>query len=347
MNIISYIEKFPKKVVELSQISNAVTASYELLAEEMTRLIQEGVLMPIKSSGLNGRRPALYNRYKIMKAEKDHTEALAQIRLLHGKFDHQYYLSHPENYLAQETEIKALSNYLWHRVSELQVPMSINERSFSIFTKEKLLKSIENQFNTFFRMHDFIWEDLNTYATPEPFFEYIHPETEEGDILIVENKDTWYTLRKIMREEHVTKLFGITFRVLLYGEGKKITRQSGRLREYQEEVLGDGYHKFYYFGDLDYEGISIFQEAKMKNPEITMELFLPAYSQMLQDQGNIEYPMTRDHRTPRADLTSFLAFFSEEYQQKILNILDSGQYIPQEILNYSILRSLMKGNNDV
>lgn len=338
-----YIENYPKKIIELSEIINQSKNSYEEMAETIRCYVEEGFLLPVKSSGLNGRRPALYNKYKILKPEKDHRESFEKIKLLHGRFDHQYYLTHPEQYERISEEIEALSSFLWSRSEELLEPMSINERSFSIFGKEKLLKSIENQFSSYFRMQGFSFEDLHTYPTPEPFFEYIHPSLKEGQILIVENKDTWYTLRKIMREENKPVVFGIPVKVLLYGEGKKITRQSGRLREYMEEVLGEHQNDFYYFGDLDYEGISIYQEAKEKNPEVNVKLLLKAYEAMLEEKLQKAYPETRDHRTPRADLEGFLANFSEEHQKKILQILEKGRYIPQEILNWSLLKSKMKG----
>ena len=338
-----YIENYPKKIIELSEIINQSKNSYEEMAETIRCYVEEGFLLPVKSSGLNGRRPALYNKYKILIPEKDHRESFEKIKLLHGRFDHQYYLTHPEQYERISEEIEALSSFLWSRSEELLEPMSINERSFSIFGKEKLLKSIENQFSSYFRMQGFSFEDLHTYPTPEPFFEYIHPSLKEGQILIVENKDTWYTLRKIMREENKPVVFGIPVKVLLYGEGKKITRQSGRLREYMEEVLGEHQNDFYYFGDLDYEGISIYQEAKEKNPEVNVKLLLKAYEAMLEEKLQKAYPETRDHRTPRADLEGFLANFSEEHQKKILQILEKGRYIPQEILNWSLLKSKMKG----
>lgn len=338
-----YIENYPKKIIELSEIINQSKNSYEEMAETIRCYVEEGFLLPVKSSGLNGRRPALYNKYKILKPEKDHRESFEKIKLLHGRFDHQYYLTHPEQYERISEEIEALSSFLWSRSEELLEPMSINERSFSIFGKEKLLKSIENQFSSYFRMQGFSFEDLHTYPTPEPFFEYIHPSLKEGQILIVENKDTWYTLRKIMREENKPVVFGIPVKVLLYGEGKKITRQSGRLREYMEEVLGEHQNDFYYFGDLDYEGISIYQEAKEKNPEVNVKLLLKAYEAMLEEKLQKAYPETRDHRTPRADLDGFLANFSEEHQKKILQILEKGRYIPQEILNWSLLKSKMEG----
>lgn len=142
----SYIEKYPKKTIELSEILRNTAETYEEAANEIRRMVEEGILIPVKASGFNGRSPVLYNKYKIVKSDKDYTEVFAKIKLLHARFDHQYYLRHPEHYLSIEEEINALSSFLWKRSLELKEPMSINERSFSIFGKEKLLKSIEHQF---------------------------------------------------------------------------------------------------------------------------------------------------------------------------------------------------------
>lgn len=342
-----YIEKYQKKIIELSDIILNSGDSYEEIVVTIKKLVEEHDLSPVKGSGQNGRRPALYNRYKIIEKKKDYADVLNSIKLLHSRFAHQYYLSHPDQYIAIKDDIDCLNDFLWRRSDELIEPMSINERSFSIFGKEKLLKSLEHQFTSYFKLQNFTFQDLNTYHTPEPFFEYIHPRTEDGEILIIENKDTWYTLRKLMKEENMPVLFGIPFKVLIYGEGKKITRQSGRLLEYKEEVLKEKRHTFYYFGDLDYEGIFIYQEAKEKNPEVDIRLLTDAYETMLTEVLYREYPETRDHRKPRADLELFLSNFSEANQEKIIGILEKGQYIPQEVLNYKILKSKMKGMENV
>lgn len=347
LTIRQVIEKHGKKTIDTVDILRQYHGAYEVAAEKILQLNEEGVLSPVRSAGLNGRRPLLHNRYRILEQQEDYRDALRQIRLLHSRFDHQYYLDHPKHYLAGKAEIDAFSDFLWTRSEELQQLMSINERSFSVFGKEKLLKSIEHQFSSYFRMQGFSFEDLGVYLTPEPFFEYIHPDLAVGEVLIIENKDTWYTIRKLMKEEQLKKLFGIPFKVLIYGEGKKITRQAGRLEEYQEEVLKEEMQTFYYFGDLDYEGISIFQEAKEKNPGVDIRLLTGAYEAMLRARCVGPYPRTRDNRKPRADLDSFLSHFNEKDQDKITEILASGSYIPQEILNCQALRSEMEGDGHV
>ena len=347
MRLESFILNRNKKTIDIVEIMQYYGANYEGLVREINALIFRGILEPVAASGSNGRRPAMHNRYRIKKTEVDYTNAYDEIRMLHAKFDHQVYFDRPELYLKYRTEIQALSDFLWNRRNEIDEPMSINERSLSIFGREKYLRENYSLFSGIFKMKEFSLEDLNFYETPEPFFEYVFENSKDSNILVIENKDTWYTLRKVMKDRGCNRIFGVPFHCLIYGEGKKVTRSRGRLREYQDEILGSGSHTFYYFGDLDFEGISIYQETVLKNPEVRVVLFKELYSLMIIEGEKIILPETRDHREPRADLDAFLSHFTVEESQKITNLLKEKRYIPQEILNYHIFDELVKGNGYV
>jgi hypothetical protein len=119
-----------------------------------------------------------------------------------------------------------LDSWLKENQELLKTPVSINERSFQIFHQEKALrenKDLAAVLNFNIRYSGI----LNYYETPEPFFTHnIKPYDEKTtvNILISENKDTWYTLRKIMNASS-KYAFGIRFHILMYGEGKKINRK--------------------------------------------------------------------------------------------------------------------------
>lgn len=101
---------------------------------------------------------------------------------------------------------------------------------------------------------------LNCYDTPEPFFEYVHTRSGPMTVLILENKDTWYTFRKLMQDTGKGVIAGTRVDVLLYGEGNKITKR-GALEEYNAGMLrgrAGQAGEFLYFGDLDQEGIRLF-----------------------------------------------------------------------------------------
>ena len=339
---------------------------YLEFAELVNRLMEEKVLEPVKASGTNGRRPALPNKFRIQKPEKDYTQALEEIKLLHPLFDHSKYAKQPEAYLKHKKEIDALSKFLWEQGDLLKTPMSINERSFQIWGEEKLLKE-KSAVKSIFQFNGWDLSLLNYYETPEPFFEYNFSAAEEMNILIVENKDTWFTIRKIMREDGLNCLFR-EYHVLLYGEGKKIISRNNRLAEYDRLQLGSlpillrqtqhpgaaaaedsaggngqaaaGKNHYYYFGDLDYEGIEIYQTLKADNPELNIYLCTELYSWMLDEAEKYELPKAKAGQR-KVDIRPFLEHFSAAEREKIKHILEQGTYIPQEILSYPLLKEEM------
>ncbi|MCL0101390.1 DUF2220 domain-containing protein [Peptococcaceae bacterium] len=76
-------------------------------------------------------------------------------------------------------------------------------------------------------------------------------------MLIVENKDTFFSLKALF-QEGINRWNGKSFSMLIYGEGRKILKSISFFEEI-EEYKGLS-TSFYYFGDLDAEGISIWYE---------------------------------------------------------------------------------------
>ncbi len=310
---------------------------YDEFAKLVYACIEDNVMDPVKSSGTNGRRPALYNKYRICRSETDYTNAQKDIKMLHPSFNHSKYAKHPEVYVKHKEEINMLSRFLWEHAGQLQHPMSINERSFQIWGQEKLLKD-RSVIAGIFNYNELDLSLLNFYETPEPFFEYIHSNEDEMNILIIENKDTWFSLRKIIREDKVNHLFR-QYHVLLYGEGKKIISRNDRLKEY-DRLLPGSRNCYYYFGDLDFEGIEIYNTLVDTNKELNISLCTELYAWMLQKSTQYDLPKTKAGQRV-TDIQAFLTHFNERECQSINHILHSGLYIPQEILNYSLLKNKM------
>lgn len=325
------------KVEELKVL--AKIDDYNKFVEVINELVADNKLVPVKASGTNGKKiSTLYNKYKLLQLPKDYSEVFDEIKLLSTEFNHQAYLDRPKEYVKYRNEIRALDTFLRNHKDELDVPASVNERSFQIWGREKLIKdgkAVQNIFS--FNGLDIGM--LNYYNTPEPFFEYIHCYEPEMNVLIIENKDTWYTLRKLMREKNIRKLVN-TYNVLLYGEGWKITRNNDMLAYYDKEILKKSKNKYFYFGDLDYEGIGIFTCLKKLYPALAIELDVKFYELMLDISDISKLPKTKDGQQ-KIELQSFLKEFTTEHQSKIRDILVSGKYIPQEILNYKLLSKIM------
>ncbi|MGB7604534.1 MAG: Wadjet anti-phage system protein JetD domain-containing protein [Lutisporaceae bacterium] len=320
-----------KKVREMSEVKD-----YEEYYQLMVSLIENKVINPVKDSGPNGMNPTLYKRYNVIKEQEDYDALIFDIRLLHPILNIEGYLLQPAKYMSHKKWIEPLNTFLITKNEYLDTTVSINERSFQIFYQEKALKD-DKELAGILNFNKEIRDYLNFYITPEPFFDHnifsdSYLKQDIINVLIIENKDTWYTLRKIM-DSKTNELCGIQFHILLYGEGKKINRKSSSLTEYDEIILNTRISKYYYFGDLDYEGINIFNDLILNNPTLDIKLMTPLYCEMLLMSEKVDLPITKDLQNKKA-IERFLSCFDIGYQERVLYILNSRRYIPQEILSY-------------
>ncbi|KLU64798.1 hypothetical protein DEAC_c31260 [Desulfosporosinus acididurans] len=220
---------------ELQRI--AQESDYELFHTQVEKFVESGVLVAVKSSKTNGRIPPLFNRYRIIKPQEDFSAYLESVRRLNPLLNIAGYLQRPELYKKHLEIVEGLSRYLWFARELLEQPMSRKERSFSVWGREKLLDehlALVKEVLKFNRLEETF---LNFYDTPEPFFEYHHQPGELTTVLVIENKDTWFTLRKLMQTSGKSNIAGTEVNVLLYGEGNKITKK-GALEEYKVTMLG-------------------------------------------------------------------------------------------------------------
>lgn len=381
-----YINQISKKLLEYekSRISEKElrkyisVLDYEEYYKIVAELVKNNIITPVKSSGLNGRRPPLYKRYNVIKQEKNYDDLISEIRLLNDKLNIEGYLADPEKYIKHKPWLLPLDHFLKHRSKSLEIPLSINERSFQIFKKEKALRE-DKELAAVLNFNPGLKEVLNYYHTPEPFFMHnitnygikggekdnnenminIQPQQLEQNlqyrqqrlqqhkkqlnILIIENKDTWYTLKNIM-SPNLNCLAGINFDSLIYGEGKKIARKMDSLTEFDKSFFEGAKTTYHYFGDLDYEGISIFYDLINVNSMLDIKLMKALYIAMLNASRDIieELPVTKEKQVKKDELLDwFISFFEPEYQAIIKDILEADRYIPQEILNNEDFRKLI------
>ena len=110
-------------------------------------------------------------------------------------------------------------------------------------------------------------------------------------------------------------VMGMEIGTLIYGAGKGILRSFLDFDLCAEPYMKDCKNRIYYFGDLDYEGIGIYESL----------------AQMAADRRKI-LPDTKEqqNRNIRED---FFSHFREDRKSRMKEVLESGKYIPQEILN--------------
>ena len=269
--------------------------TYQELYQYIVAQIEKGKLAPVRASKTNGKKPEKY--------EKD------------------------------QKNIHLLSEYLSKGKQELEIDKTINERSFEIFHREKFLDQEGGK--ELLKRLEFSLERLNYYETSEPMAYYSHKKTKPQNFLIIENKDTFYSMRKHLIDGN-DEIMGMEIGTLIYGGGKGIYKSFQDYSRAVEPYFEHTENKIYYFGDLDYEGILIYETLCEKYKDnVTITLFTTAYEKMLQKAEVIrmeELPDTKEGQNKNIG-TNFLKQFSLEIQHEIKRILEKNKYIPQEIVN--------------
>ena len=370
------IEKFISKSKDKA-IAEKLTAgidSYKILCDYISEKMDSGDFVPIKRSGSNGKRPPLYNVYWKIEEEKDSSGFDDELNFkLSAKISTEYYKKHTgqslnttidsklqksiyEQYKKDRNAVLKLSEFLKNdsKKQKLEKAESVNERSFEIWNDEKFIKGdSENKSKNenrgrgkrILKNLGLDFSDLNVYETPEPFVSYTFDRLVPQNVLIIENKDTFYTIRKYMQDTGKNVILGEKFGTIIYGSGKKVIASFRDFEYTAEKYLAHRKNKFLYFGDMDYEGIGIYEKLveifKEKSTEgiiaekMMVEPFKEAYIRMYEKAERVgmdRLPVTKEKQNRNIGQV-FASYFESEMWENFENLLLTEKYIPQEIIN--------------
>ncbi len=329
------------KRISLNEIEKKLRAeSYEQLSGYIYDEIENGRLKPVKASKTNGKKPALYEEYWIVekKNETDYRAYEDELNYtMSTAISVDYYLRHLEQYAIDREWVLMLNAYFMHDKGDAAL-VSKNERSFQIWGREKFLQL--EQGRKILKRCGVDASRLSFYETSEPLAYYSSHRRTPQKLLILENKDTFYSMRRHLLAQEQEEIFGVPIGTLIYGAGKGILRSFQDFSFCVEPYMRARENRIYYFGDLDYEGIGIYerlaqafemQQSADRPPDI--QPFLQAYERMLEKARSVrELPCTKEKQN-RSLTGRFFAFFKEREILEMKQILESGRYIPQEILN--------------
>lgn len=308
--------------------------SYKELYNKVLSLIQHNELKPVKASGKNGKKPALYNKYWIIEETEDNSKYMEELSYLFvPMISTNYYLKHIQQYKEDRTWVLLLNQYLKMNRSKLQISKSMNERSFEIWNREKFLR--EEQGKKILKRCGISLEQLNLYETTEPLAYYVQTRKTPQNMLIVENKDTFYSIRRQFLSGN-SLILGKDIGTLIYGAGKGIYRSFQDFLLCVEPYMREKSNVIYYFGDMDYEGIAIYESlAALFDRECKIEVFTEGYLKMLEKAevtGKEQLPSMKLGQNQNIG-TRFWDSFPKDGVDKMQEILKNRRYIPQEILS--------------
>jgi len=296
--------------------------------------LEQGKIKPVKASGTNGKSPALYRAYWLVEEKKDYSVLEEELKYrLHPMISVDYYLSHLEVYEKDREFVLSLDVYLRCCKEMLSCQKSMNERSFEIWNREKFL--VKEQGKRILKCCGMQAEDLNVYGTAEPLAYYSHNRQTPQNLLVLENKDTFYSMRRHLLEGK-GRILKKEISTLIYGAGKRILKSFEDFDFCIEPYMAEPGNNIYYFGDLDYEGIGIYEKlAETFQERWEILPFVPAYVKMIEKAGGAAALPDTKERQNRNITGYFFSYFTEGQVTKMNEVLGQGKYIPQEILNIS------------
>ena len=303
--------------------------------QEGAKAIQEKVatrqLIPIKRSKTNGKVPPLFNEYRKPPSPKeeesrDWKEFLDSFPVA---FDPSFYAKHQAQLKKDAWIIQKLMEYL-ETDPDLSLKISENERSFEIWQQEKLLTQSGSRVIANLGLPKHF---LNTYKTHEPIC-FFSATNRPGFLLIMENLDPFIACRQWLEDNQQDG-------VVVYGAGKKIVRNLEDLQTTSIAFLKQSLPHLFYLGDLDWEGIAIYDFLCQHYPTLSIPLLVEGYRLMLQKARLYwdQLPRMKEGQESQEE-SFFFTLFEEQEAQEMKMLLSSGRYIPQEILiapDYALL----------
>ena len=243
-----------------------------------------------------------------------------------------YLAGHPSAAKAWRRELQTLSQWLDEHPRDIE-PALEEERSFEIFGNEKLIGQRGQQrggvpFGILLKsmgvMNALAIEDvpieLRAYA-PDAHRRLI-------TVLIVENHCPYLRISDAMKEGQRT-FFGRHIDALVYGEGGRVSAP-GILARTQEAIARDATFKYLYWGDIDREGIAIY-ERLVRDAHIDLELLFPAYTAMLDAVNPETLPLGgKGSNYPTHAGIELAKQLNERQLETYIRVMMLGLRIPQE-----------------
>lgn len=334
--------KHKKKTITYEELKSLLQIrEHSEIASIVNEAIGYNLLCGVKASPKTYQLPQISQKYAIIKQVADNNQLIEDIKVrFYYAFKKDYYLRNPEEYQTNRDVIHALCDYFKEKKALLSIPLSCNERSFEIFGNEKLLLE-KSTLDVLRNLGLSLSDSLNTYKTPEPFFYSKNPRSKGNNVLIIENKDTWYTMKNVIKDGY--DVLGFDFRYLIYGEGRKILSSFDDVvhNETFKDVCSD--LNYYYFGDIDYDGIDILDSLSNKYNWAHIVPFIPGYKYLISNQAKKRKKLHGEGRVAASgikkdNLKGLFAGMSDAELELMKGVIVNNYILPQEMLNNSELR---------
>lgn len=160
--------------------------------------------------------------------------------------------------------LRALDAWLTRLAQHDPVPATRGQRAYEIFNDEKALNpNIERDFVHLIKQNSITDEVLGISKVTTNELKSFIPHGGKGPIIVVENGDSYETLRHILGWRKRTRILGMPIGGVVFGDGMNICTPG--LLDATLRQLGYTMNYAYYWGDIDRVGVKEFTGARKAN----------------------------------------------------------------------------------
>ena len=292
--------------------------------EVIQKLVSDGTLLAVGKKKNHHGLPLKFRKVKQEK-NKDSDVVKLIIQSIRPPASIDYYLKNIDDYIRDGEIIEKVCTLLMSSQAGI---VSVNERAYDLFGDEKFFKGDEasrSRGEVVLKRLGLSYTDIGCEEMFEPFFSFqkkdFHSRSARN-VYIIENRDTFWSFKRYMMDLEKVDM-------LIYGEGKKIISSFRFVDEY---CLSER-DTFYYYGDLDAEGVNILGKLQDDYPRYNIVPFCEAYLALL-DIG-LRRGLARifnDQKLNECYGRRFVGAFEDVDAMKFAGVLDGGFYVPQEAL---------------
>lgn len=290
---------------------------------------KNGVVRGIKQSKFSEKYQEIYNFYYINKSFFKE-RVVKEIQILKFKIDRyidlEGYYNLELKYLHSDMQyILKISD--WIKLNGYpNTEVSAPERSYQLVGDEKWFD--ENGGKIILQRMGILEKMKITYRC-DPLMIAINPNIYKFDHkkhLIVENKATFYDCFEFLESSSLASI--------VFGAGWKIASNISMLD--RQLGLNQNEKTIYYFGDLDREGVAIWDSIRETKGLVLAKTF---YRELLSKKA---YKGKINHKKNIEKLERFASVFSEGEGRRIIDLLMDDYYYPQEALSQKEIGKIME-----
>lgn len=236
-------------------------------------------------------------------------------------------------------KLRSLDRWLAQAEITPPVPATDKQRAYEIFNDEKALSEhLDGSFGRLLKRIGVDNETLHIIDLDRQRLEAFIPHGSTAPILVVENGDTYESLKYVLGEAGRDRVLGQQLGGIVYGAGGAVCTP-GLL---DETLSGVNYRKDHvlYWGDIDRSGVAEVSRAR-EVCNVSIRLAKPFYRKMAQLQKERLHRGFDIEMAPRQSFPEHLDEISREVplfaRWMFLQTIREGKRIPQEIIPLEVL----------